>query len=188
MKIRLRRPVHLAIRAQNVDRFAHVAGGKSFPYIGKHFFQDRGHMGQVTRVLRIKSGIGRLCAAGKAEKKVANTLQPDHKLHASQQLAGLSVAHLGDIRGDAGIYFSVQIVELFFALTQAAEKLNRTGGDAFRCGSCGFLGKMAGFGLCTSLNVNAGIRTWEFQLARCSYGHPSACHATARWIFLRPVS
>ena len=144
-KNQIAQAVHLGIGAQHVDRFLTSRVEKAVPTSVKHFFQDRGHVGEVANVLGIEAGADGLRAAGKAEQKVANALQADHELHAGQQLAGFGLGDLSDDLGHARVDFHVQVVEFFFAFAEGIENATGCGGNAFGGGCSGFLGDVTSF-------------------------------------------
>ncbi len=126
--------VDFGVGAEHVDSFLDVASGECCARIRQHLFEHRCHVGEVTNVLRIKARADGLRAAGKAEQKVANTLQADHELHAGQQFARFGFGDPSDDLGHARIYFHVQAVKFFLAFTERIQQRGGCGGNTLRGG------------------------------------------------------
>src|SRR5579863_10609345 len=63
--------VHFSVGAEDVDRLANLALGKSRAAVGEHFFEDGGHVGEVAGVFGVDASAGGLGAVGEAEQQVA---------------------------------------------------------------------------------------------------------------------
>src|SRR5579859_335092 len=60
--------VHLGVSAEDVNRLAHVAFGERNGRVGEHFFQQRGHLCEVTGIFRVNAPAYGLSAVGKAKE------------------------------------------------------------------------------------------------------------------------
>ena len=98
-------PIHFGVGAEDIDRLADIARGEGCAHIGKHFFEDGSHVGEVASVLGIDASGRGLSAVGEAEQQVADALEADHELHAGEKFAGLGGADSGDSGGDARCRF-----------------------------------------------------------------------------------
>ena len=137
--------VHLGVGAENIDGLADVAIRKSVADVGKHFFEDGGHVSEVASVFGIDATGGSLRAVRKTEEKVADALQADHELHASKEFAGLGGLYFRDGGGNRAVDFHIERIEFAFADAQGIQQSAGASGDAFSCGTGGFLGQKTGF-------------------------------------------
>ena len=155
--------IDLGVGTENVNGFADVSGREGVADVGEHFFEDGGHVGEVTSVVGINAARGGLSAVGKAEQQVTNALEADHELHAGEEFAGLGGIDFGDDGGDGAVDFHVESVEFAFALPERVKQWSGTGRDAFGCGACGFLGEMTGFDSATDDVMMGGFGKQAFD-------------------------
>ena len=113
--------------------------------VGEHFFEEGGHAGEVSDVLRVDASRGSLAAIGEAEQEIADTFEADHELHAGEKFAGLGGLDFGDEGSDGAVDLHVEGVEFALAQAQRIQQRERTGGDAFGSGGSGVLSQTAGF-------------------------------------------
>jgi hypothetical protein len=172
--------IHFGVGAENVDRFADVAGGKGIADIGEHFFEDGSHVGKIARILGIDAAGSSLSAVGEAEKQIADALQTDHEFHAGEKFAGFGGLDFGDDGGDGAVDFHVEPVELAFALVQRVEQRTGAGGDAFRGSSCSFFGQPTGFDGTTDDVLMRRFGSEAFDVGSAHKGLPLARTGTAR--------
>ena len=110
--------VDLGVGTEHIDSFADVAARESVAYVGQHFFEDGGHVGEVASVLGIDAAGSPLSAVGEAEEQVANAFEADHELHEGEEFASFGRLNLGDGSSNGGVDFHVERIEFPLALTQ----------------------------------------------------------------------
>src|SRR5215469_3950763 len=135
--------VHLGVSSEYFDGLADVALRKGITAIGKHLFQKRRHLGKIAGIFGVDPSTHGLGAVAEAEQEITDALQPNHELHAGEQLTCLGRLYLGDGGGHAVVDFEVERVEFAFALAQRSEQGAGAGGNALGGGSGGLFGHLA---------------------------------------------
>jgi len=158
--------IHFGVRAEHVNRFLDIALGKRLAYVGEHFFQHGGHLREFAGVLRIDTAPGRLGAGGETQEQVADTLEPDHELHAGEQKSGFGFGDAGDGRGHTRVDLHVDGVKILFALADVVEAGHGTGRNAFGSDGGGGAREFAGFNGALGKVERSGIGRSRFDAGR----------------------
>ena len=102
--------IHFAVCAYDLKRQGMIAAGKRCLGIGQHFGQHRQHIAEIPEIFHVQAGVYGFRARSKGEQQIADALEIDHALQASELLPDLLDGTVGEFVGYALGEFAVEFI------------------------------------------------------------------------------
>lgn len=137
--------IQFSIGAQHAHSATEITQLHRVVYIGQHFLESRCHHREIANVLQLDSSAHSSSSIAAVQEQIADALQSDDELHASEKFVRTLLADFCYDAGDTLINFTVESVKFLFALTYTVQQRGHPGGDSLSDNSCCFTRQLTRF-------------------------------------------